>query len=419
MPALDKVGVSHRIASEKERRRLRVVIDSARPQGAGFIVRTAAEGAAEQEVRDDVQFLLRLWDEVGERQKNVRAPNLIYADLDLLLRTVRDLLRDGTKEMLIDDEEQFRRARKFCSTFMPSYVERIKLYQGRRAIFDHFGIEEALRNGLHRHVPLQSGGSLVVEQGEALTAIDVNTGSFVGEDDLETTITKNNIEACHAVAHQLRLRNIGGIIVIDFVDMDKATNRKLVWEEFQKALAGDSQRSNVTKISELGLVEMTRKRARESLKQLLTEPCPACEGRGYIKSTSTVAHEVLREVRRQGATVKTDRIEVVCSPKVAAVLEKHERDYIDYLEKRFHKKVDIKRSGSMPPDQFKVAGHSVKDEEPSKKGPPPGGRRRPRSSNGRAGRRKKGKVGEPEAADEDSGSDGDDGKRRDEKAADA
>jgi ribonuclease G len=267
---------------------------------------------------------------------------------------------------------------------MPSYVPRIKLYEGRRPIFDHFGIEEALRSALHRNVPLKSGGSLVIEQGEALTAIDVNTGSFVGEADLETTITQNNIEACHAVADQLRLRNVGGIIVIDFVDMENPNNRKKVWDEFQKALNADSQRSNVTKISELGLVEMTRKRSRESLKQLLAMPCPCCEGRGYIKSTTTIAHEILREVRRVGPTLKAAVIEIVCAPDVADLLNKYERDFLDDLEKRFHKKVEVKKSGSLQPDQYRVAGQTIKDEEPSKKPPQRSGRGR----NGRSRRRR-------------------------------
>ncbi len=388
MPGVDKVGVSRRIASADERKRLRGAVESVRPKGAGIIVRTAAEGADEQEVSDDVRFIHRLSEEIASRESKAKAPSVLYSELDLVLRTIRDQLRQNTREIYIDDEEQFRRATKFCETFMPSYVERIKLYEGRQPIFDHFGIEAALRTALHRNVPLKSGGSLVIEQGEALTAIDVNTGSFVGKVDLETTITKNNMEACHAIAAQLRLRNIGGIIVIDFVDMDKASNRKMVWEEFQKALDNDSARANITKISELGLVEMTRKRSRESLKQLLAEPCPACEGRSYIKSTTTVAHEILREIRRCGATVKADRIDIVCSPKVADLLEKYERGYIDELEKRFHKKVEVKKSNAMAPDQYKVAGRAVKDEEQTKK--TNGGRRKGRGS-GKSGSRRGGR----------------------------
>ena len=366
MPTLDRVGVSHRIGSEKERRRLRRLVDEARPEGAGFIIRTAAEGADAKEIQDDVHYLIRLWEEIGRREKGSSKPGLLYQDLDLNLRVVRDMLRDDVTELLIDDEEHYARAKRFTEAFMPTYTERVKHYEGRSPIFDSFGIEAQLRASLSRRVPLKSGGSLVIDQGEALTAIDVNTGSFVGKRDLESTITANNLEACQAVARQLRLRNLGGIIVIDFVDMDKSSNRQLVWEKFNEELAKDTTRSNVTKISELGLVEMTRKRTRESLHQLLTEPCPTCEGRGVVKSTTTVAYEVMREVRRVGSSVEAEKIIVECSPLVAGWLEKNERDYLDHLEKRFHKLVEIKATRGLPPDQYKVEGNLVKIEEPGK-----------------------------------------------------
>jgi ribonuclease G len=366
MPTLDRVGVSHRIGSEKERRRLRRLVDEARPEGAGFIIRTAAEGANEQEIKDDVDYLIRLWEEIGRREKGSKKPGLLYQDLDLNLRMVRDMLRGDVTEMMIDDEEQYARAKRFTEAFMPTYTERVKQYEGRTPIFDSYGIESQLRASLSRRVPLKSGGSLVIDQGEALTAIDVNTGSYIGKKDLESTITANNLEACQAVARQLRLRNLGGIIVIDFVDMDKSSNRQLVWEKFNEELAKDTTRSNVTKISELGLVEMTRKRTRESLHQLLTEPCPTCEGRGVVKSTTTVAYEVMREVRRVGSSVEAERINVECSPAVANWLDKHERDYLDHLEKRFHKLVEIKGTRGLPPDQYKVEGNLMKIEEPGK-----------------------------------------------------
>jgi len=405
MPTIDKVGVSHRIASDAERKRLRRIVDSARPRDAGFIVRTAAEGADDQEIRDDVDYLLKLWDQIRQKSGQTKAPALVYADLDLVLRSVRDLLRDNVAEMVIENEEQYQRARRFANAFMPKYTERIKLYQGRTPLFDAYGIEEALRAGIHRRVPLKSGGSLVIDQGEALTAIDVNTGSFIGKDDLEKTITRNNLEACDEVARQLRLRNIGGIIVVDFVDMEKESNRKTVWDAFQKALARDSTRCNVTKISELGLVEMTRKRTRESLLQMITDPCPICSGRGVIKSTTSLAHEILREVRRIGSTVKADRILVECPPPVAELLERYERPYIDELEKRFQKKVDIKASSTMPVDQYKVEGRVVKVEEPSS-GPKsgPAGRKR----RGRSGRRGRGGSGAGSDSASAAGSQGDD-----------
>jgi ribonuclease G len=380
IPNSDRVGVSHRISSEKERRRLRKLVEEARPEGAGFIIRTAADGADADELKDDVDYLIRHWEEIGRREKGSSKPGLLYQDLDLTLRTVRDMLRDDVVELIIDDEEQFDRAVRFTKAFMPGYVERVKRYEGRTPIFDAYGIESQLRASLSRTVPLKSGGSLVIDQGEALTAIDVNTGSYVGKEDLETTITANNLEACEAVARQLRLRNLGGIIVIDFVDMDKASNRQLVWEKFNEELAKDTTRSNVTKISELGLVEMTRKRTRESLHQLLTEPCPTCEGRGVVKSTTTVGYEVMREVRRVGSSVDAERIQVECSPQVATWLQQHERDYLDHLEKRFHKLVEIKGTRGLPPDQYKVEGKIMKIEEPSKAKPKSNSRSKSRSA---------------------------------------
>jgi ribonuclease G len=358
MPHVEQIGVSRRIGSDKERRRLRDLVNAARPKGSGFIVRTAAEDASDQELRDDVDFLARLWGEIERREDDLRGAGLVYADLDLSLRVVRDLLREDTSEVVIDDDEMYDRVKKFTMAFLPRFSERIKKYEGRRPIFDHHHIEPALRQAVARRVPLKSGGSLVIDQGEALTAIDVNTGSFTntGSGNLEDTVTANNLEACEEVARQLRLRNIGGIIVIDFVDMDKEGNRRKVWDAFQKALSKDRARTNVTKISELGLVEMTRKRSRESLVQLLTEPCPSCEGAGVVKSVTTVAYEILREVRRSGTLVDNDKIDIECAPRVAEVLSRQERDYLDHLEKRFQKKIEVIGQKGWKPDQFRVAG---------------------------------------------------------------
>jgi ribonuclease G len=358
MPHVAQVGVSRRIGSDKERRRLRDLVNEVRPKGSGFIVRTAAEDASDQELRDDVDFLARLWSEIDRRQDLMSGAGLVYADLDLALRVVRDLLREDTSEVMIDDEEQHDRVKKFTLAFLPRFAERIKRYEGRRPIFDHYHIEPALRQAVSRRVPLKSGGSLVIDQGEALTAIDINTGSFTntGSGNLEDTVTANNLEACEEVARQLRLRNIGGIIVVDFVDMDKEGNRRKVWDAFHKALSRDRARTNVTKISELGLVEMTRKRTRESLVQLLTEPCPTCEGSGVVKSVTTVAYEILREVRRSGTLVDNEKIEIECAPRVADVLSKQERDYLDHLEKRFQKLIIVSGQKGWKPDQFRVAG---------------------------------------------------------------
>jgi ribonuclease G len=398
MPHVSQVGVSKRIASEKERRRLRDLVNEARPKGTGFIVRTAAEDANDQELRDDVDFLARLWREIEEREESLKGPGLVYADLDLPLRCIRDLMREDTAEVVVDDEEQYDRMRKFTMAFLPRFAERIKKYENRRPIFDHHHIEPALRLAVSRRVPLRSGGSLVIDQGEALTAIDINTGSFTntGSGNLEDTVTANNLEACEEVARQLRLRNIGGIIVIDFVDMDKEGNRRKVWDAFQKALSKDRARTNVTKISELGLVEMTRKRTRESLVQLLTEPCPTCEGAGVVKSMTTVAYEILREVRRSGTLVDNDKIEIEAAPRVAEVLQRHEREYLDSLEKRFQKMITVMGQKGWKPDQFRVAGKMSTEiaaeaaaqapaHAPTRNGAPGGGERGERRDRGDRG----------------------------------
>lgn len=358
MPHVAQIGVSKRIGSDKERRRLRDLVNEARPKGTGFIVRTAAEDANDQELRDDVDFLARLWGEIENRERSMNGPGLVYADFDLALRCIRDLMREDTTEVVIDDADEFERVKKFTLAFLPRFADRITKYEMRRPVFDHYHIEPALRLAVARKVPLRSGGSLVIDQGEALTAIDINTGSFTntGSGNLEDTVTANNLEACEEVARQLRLRNIGGIIVIDFVDMDKEANRRKVWDAFSAALARDRARTNVTKISELGLVEMTRKRARESLVQLLTEPCPTCEGSGVVKSVQTVAYEILREVRRSGLTIDNDKIELECAPRVAEILQRQERDFLDTLEKRFQKMITVIGQKGWKPDQFRVAG---------------------------------------------------------------
>jgi ribonuclease G len=361
MPSVDHVGISRRISTDKERKRLRDIVDSQRPKGSGFIVRTVADGASEKELRDDMDFLLKLWREVGRKAERTKPGSIIYPDLDLLLRTVRDSLTSDIEKMIIDSRPEFERVQKFVQAFMPEYQGRIQLYTGSEAIFDSYGIEQEIERALEKKVWLKSGGSLIVEQGEALTAIDVNTGKFVGKKNLEETITKNNLEACKTVAEQLRLRNIGGIIVIDFVDMDKESNREKVWKAFEEALKADRARSNVSKISELGLVEMTRKRTRESLARKLTEPCFYCEGRGFLKSKTTLCYEILRELRRSGDTVKEDTVVVLCHPEIAQLLETVDKEYVIEMEKRLQKRVLVKGRASYHLEQYAILGKKAAD----------------------------------------------------------
>ncbi len=320
MPTVDHVGISRRISSDKERRRLREIVDSMRPPGSGFIVRTVAEGVSERDLKADMEFLIKLWNEVVRRAEGGRCPALIYNDLDLLLRTVRDLFTADVAKLIIDSRAEYDRVKKFVAAIMPDFDGHIELYEGNDPIFDGFGIEIEIDRALERKVWLKSGGYLIVDEMEALTAIDVNTGRFVGKSSLEDTITKTNMEAAREVAEQLRIRSIGGMIVVDFIDMDRPHNREKVTRSFNDYLRKDRSKAAVTRISELGLIEMTRKRTRESLLHTLTEPCTACEGKGYTKSRRTVTYELLRELRRQGDLVEGDTVLVEVHPEVAQVL---------------------------------------------------------------------------------------------------
>jgi ribonuclease G len=361
MPTVDHIGISRRIGTEKERKRLRDVVESQRPKGAGFIVRTVAEGAAEKELREDMEFLMRLWREVVKKNERARPASLLYSDLDLVLRTVRDTLTHDVDKLIVDSRPEFDRVHKFVAAFMPEYQGRIELYEGSEPIFDGFGIEGEVDRALERKVWLKSGGSLIIDQGEALTAIDVNTGRFVGKRNLEETITKNNLEACREVADQLRLRNIGGIIVIDFIDMDNQANREKVWKAFNESLKSDRARSNVSKISELGLVEMTRKRTRESLARKLTEPCFYCEGKGYLKSKTTICYEILRELRRSGDAVKEDTVVVSCHPEIADLMATSDHEYLEAMEKRLQKRVLVKSRPSYHMEQYEILGRKASE----------------------------------------------------------
>ncbi|MBI4511879.1 MAG: Rne/Rng family ribonuclease [Deltaproteobacteria bacterium] len=368
MPGVDHVGISRRIASEKERKRLRDIVEAHRAKGTGFIVRTVAEGASEQELRDDMDFLTKLWRETLRKSERAKPASLVYSDLDLLLRSVRDNLTPEVDRLIIDSRTEYDRVHKFVAAFMPQFLGRVELYEGTEPIFDGFGIEVEIDRALERKVWLKSGGYLIYDEGEALTAIDVNTGRFVGKKNLEETITKNNLEACREVADQLRLRNIGGIIVVDFIDMDRESNREKVWKAFNEALQRDRAKSNVSKISELGLVEMTRKRTRESLSRTLTEPCFYCEGKGYLKSKTTICYEILRELRRQGGAVKEDAVVIACHPEIAAQLQTVDKDFLEETEKRLQKRVQIKGRGSFHIEQYEILGKKAAERRKGKGG---------------------------------------------------
>lgn len=354
MPTVDHIGISRRISSDKERRRLRDIVEQMRPPGSGFIVRTVAEGVPEKDLRADMAFLIKMWNEVVAKIEHARCPSLIYNDLDLLLRTVRDLFTPEVEKLIIDTRPEYDRIRKFISTFMPDFSGLIELYDGPEPIFDGYGIEIEIDRALERKVWLKSGGYLIVDEMEALTAVDVNTGRFVGKKSLEDTITQTNLEAAREVAEQLRIRSIGGMIVVDFIDMDRASNRDKVMRSFNDFLKRDRNKATVTRISELGLVEMTRKRTRESLLHNLTEPCAHCEGKGYTKSRRTIAYELMRELRRLGSLIEGDTVIAEVHPDVAQQLATTDRGFLDDMEKRLQKRIVVKGRGSFHLEDFEI-----------------------------------------------------------------
>ena len=354
MPTVEHVCISRRISSDKERRRLREIIDQMRPQGTGFIVRTVAENVPDRDLRADMDFLIKLWNNVVQRTGTSRCPSLIYNDLDLLLRTVRDMFTPDVDKLIIDSRPEYDRIKKFIAAFMPDFAGQIELYTSAEPIFDGYGIEIEIDRALERKVWLKSGGYLIVDEMEALTAIDVNTGRFVGKRNLEDTITQTNLEAAREVAEQLRIRSIGGMIVVDFIDMDRSSNRNKVTRAFNDFLRRDRAKAAVTRISELGLVEMTRKRTRESLLHDLTEPCEHCEGKGYTKSRRTVAYGLLRELRRQGNLIEGDTVLVEVHPDVAQVLAGPDHGYLEEIEKRLQKRIIVKARGSFAIEDFEL-----------------------------------------------------------------
>jgi ribonuclease G len=393
MPTVDHIGISRRIASDKERRRLREIVESVRPAGSGFIVRTVAENVSERELKADMEFLIKLWNNVVARAEGGRCPSLIYNDLDLLLRSVRDLFTADVEKLIVDSRSEYERVKKFIAAFMPDFQGLIELYDGQEPIFDGFGIEIEIDRALERKVWLKSGGYLIVDEMEALTAIDVNTGRFVGKTSLEDTITKTNLEACREVAEQLRIRSIGGMIVVDFIDMDRPHNREKVTRSFNDYLRKDRAKAAVTRISELGLIEMTRKRTRESLLHTLTEPCTACEGKGYTKSRRTVSYELFRELRRQGDLVEGDTILIEVHPEVANVLATTDRPFLDDIEKRLQKRIIVKARGSFHVEDFEI--RSPNDKAPIEKSEVASGSRDEKGDKEPKRRRRKKRVGPP------------------------
>jgi ribonuclease G len=356
MPGTKHIGISRRIESEEERKRLKEIAQSLSAEDGGFILRTACEGRSKREIQRDLGFLTKLWKRIQQKADTVTAPALIHQDLDAISRAIRDFFSADTEQVIVDSPKDHRRVVDFVRQFMPRLKAKIILHADKEPLFDRYGIEEKIHKALERRVWLRSGGYIIIERTEALTAIDVNTGRFVGKRNQEETILKTNMDAVHEVVRQLRLRNVGGIIIIDFIDMEKESNRKKVYDALKEALKKDKARTNILKISELGLVEMTRQRTRESLENQMLSPCPNCEGRGRIKSAVTVAYEVLRAIKRQQAAIEDGKnIVVRLHPDVANFLYDEKNNSLENLEREINRRIVIKASQELHHQQYEIS----------------------------------------------------------------
>lgn len=368
-PWSQRVGISRRIGESRERQRLRETVNRLRPQDLGFIIRTAGGNVREADLEADIKYLTSVWDDIQIAKDRVRAPAVLYEEPSLALRVLRDFANGETKSITVDSPEVHAEMQSFAERFMAEPRPKLVLHQGPEPIFDHFGAETILNASIERKVPLPSGGSLVVDQSEALTAIDVNTGRYVGKRGLEETVLRTNLEAVREVVNQLRIRNIGGLIIIDLIDMDSAENRERVNRALQEAVRRDKARTNILKISELGLVEMTRKRTRENLVQALCEPCAHCGGKGYLLSDQSMAHKVLREIRRMAQRFGGGPLAATLNHRVAAQLLGPEKNGLSALEAELGFPIEVRARTDLHQEHFEMSAAETPND--------PDGRQRP------------------------------------------
>ncbi len=355
MPSVKYVGVSRRIEDEKERERLRTLAQKLRPRGMGLIVRTAAEGVDEKELRMDRDFLLSLWQKVRKKARKGPVPSLLYHDHDLLYRILRDLFTEDVERLIIDDQSAYEKALELMDSLSPHLKNRVELYKGSRPLFEVYGIETQIKEALQRKVWLPSGAYLIFDQTEALTVIDVNTGKFTGSTNLEDTVLATNLEAAKEIARQIRLRNLGGIIIIDFIDMASEKNRRQVLEVFSQELAKDKQKTNILGFTSLGLLEVTRKKIRPSLREQLQQPCAACEGTGYLFSPETQAAAVERWIIQLAAGREKDQALLIgVNPAVASLLIGPGGSHLEALEKVTGKTIFIRGQEDLPTTTVKL-----------------------------------------------------------------
>ena len=360
MPGVDHVGVSRRIEDRAERQRIKAIIHDLKPKGVGLIARTAGEGKGDPEFAADVKHLVKLWQKVDRKAASVRAPALVHRELEMTAGLIRDLFTDDVEEVIIDDKDSFAETQTYLKSVSPELRERVKLYSGREPIFDEFGIETQIEKTFERKVWLKKGGYICIDHAEALVAVDVNTGRFTGKKNQEETIFRTNMEAAREIPRQLRLRDIGGIIVIDFIDMEVEGNKRAVLEELRKELRKDRARTKAFAVSDLGLIEMTRQRERSSLLHYYTEDCPHCAGLGKVPSPETMLVKLERAMRRVSAMGGEKRITVKVAPEIALFFVEQEARRFAELEKRFRLQVDLKDDPQLKRGEMKVFSGSRK-----------------------------------------------------------
>lgn len=355
MPGMDTVGVSHRVSSAEERERLKRLVERLKPPKNGIIVRTAAEGRTAEEIKEDIETLLRLWNRIVRKAEIIASPALLYEEASLVYTLVRDLVGEEIESIWINSFFGYQKLRDFVGSIAPNLVNRVKWFESRENIFAHFGLEREIERALSRKVWLKSGGYLVFDRTEAMTVIDVNTGKFVGKKDLQETIFKTNLEAAEEIARQVRLRDIGGIILIDFIDMGRKEHRKQVVKHLEMALSRDRTRCTVVDMSELGLVEMTRKRVRKSLDSFLRESCACCDGEGRVLSLETIAIGLLRKIEEICGHASSTVVGFTVGKELGTYLEEA-RGVLENIEKLYGKKLVWKVDSSLPPRRYAIAG---------------------------------------------------------------
>lgn len=356
LPQEAHIGISQRIQDETERELLRTRVQGLLPESekGGYIVRTMAEVASDDDLKHDIDFLNKLWRSIKDTAYKSAAPCLLYQDLSLAQRVFRDFVHEKTSRIQIDAYEDYLHLREFAGNYTPDILERLTYYEGDRSLFDLYGVEDEIQLALAKRVELKSGGYLIIDQTEAMTTIDVNTGGFVGGRNFDDTIFKTNLEAAHAIARQLRLRNLGGIIILDFIDMENQEHRHAVLEELKKTLANDRTKVSVSEFSALGLVEMTRKRTRESLAHILCESCPVCQGRGQVKTPRTVCYEIMRDIQSEAKRFSPREFRILASQVVIDMFLEEESQYLATLGDIIGKPISLQVENTFPQDQYDV-----------------------------------------------------------------